>query len=103
VEAAAELGVVPPGVPGVPEEAVAAADAAAAGDEEEDAGEDVHPAIKAPKLTKAAATSGVVVRRSVISAIPLLATSRQASPHIPLGRHTIGCGWREIMSARRWG
>jgi hypothetical protein len=61
------------------------ADAAgAAADDDEDEAEDVHPAIKAPSVTTAIAASGVVVRRSVISAIPLSVTSRHASrPCIP--------------------
>ena len=50
-------------------EAAAVAGAPAADDEDE--GEDVHPAITAPSVTMAIAASGVVVRRSVISAIPL--------------------------------
>jgi hypothetical protein len=80
----AELGVAAPDAPGAPEEADAAADAAAGDDDEEDEGEDVHPAIKAPKPTKAVATSGVVVRRSIISAIPLSATSQRHPGRHPL-------------------
>jgi hypothetical protein len=60
-----------PGVaddPPVPGEEEAAADAAA-GDDDEDEGEDVHPAINAPKVIRPAAASGFTI--SVISAIPL--------------------------------
>jgi hypothetical protein len=71
-----------------PEEEVAAADAPA-GDDDEDAGEDVHPAINAPKVIKAAAASGfrvgVIIRRSVISAVPLSATSATSRSDIQAG------------------
>jgi len=74
--------------PPAPEEEEAAADAAA-GDDDEDAGEDVHPAINAPKVIRAIAASGfrggVIVRRSVISAVPLSATSATSRSDIQAG------------------